>query len=78
MTSKMLLGILVILIAVSVFASPGPRPAFEVASIKLHADARPGDGVAGLFRTYQARHACKSKRRPKNKGSRSRLPQSAF
>jgi bla regulator protein blaR1 len=50
MTSKLLLGILAILIVVPVFAqtSLGPRPAFEVASIKLHLDARPGPGVAGF------------------------------
>src|SRR5215470_379024 len=50
MTSKLLPGILAILTVVPVFAqtSPEPRPAFEVASIKLHVDATPGEGVAGF------------------------------
>lgn len=50
MTAKLLLGILATLIVAPVFAqtSHERRPAFEVASIKLHSDARPGEGVAGF------------------------------
>ena len=50
MTSKLLLGIFAILIVVPAFAqtSTGPRPAFEVASIKLHVDEGPGPAVAGF------------------------------
>ena len=46
MKSKLLLGTL----AIPVFAQTSlePRPAFEVASIKLHVDARPDAGVAGF------------------------------
>jgi hypothetical protein len=49
MTSKLLFGIVTILMVTPVFAqtSGGPRPAFEVASIKLHVD-RGLDGVAGF------------------------------
>lgn len=50
MTSKLLPGILAILMVLPVFAqtSPGTRPAFEVASIKPHVDGGPGTGVAGI------------------------------
>ena len=50
MKSKLLLGTLAILIVPPVFAQTSlePRPAFEVASIKLHVDARPDAGVAGF------------------------------
>jgi uncharacterized protein (TIGR03435 family) len=50
MTSKLLLGILAILIVAPVFAqtSGGPRPAFEVASIKLHVNTGPGASLAGF------------------------------
>ena len=50
MMSKLLIGILAILIVVPVFAqtSGTHRPAFEVASIKLHAGAGPGPDLAGF------------------------------
>src|SRR6478736_4444579 len=50
MTSKLLFGILAMLIVVPVFAqtADGPRAAFEVASIKLHVEGGPGSGLAGF------------------------------
>src|ERR1700719_1089743 len=49
MTSKLLL-ISTIMIVVPVFAQipSGPRPSFEVASIKLHVNAGPGPSVGGI------------------------------
>src|SRR5262245_49168896 len=50
MALKLLLAISAAFLVVPGFgqALNGPRPTFEVASIKLHADAGPGDGVAGI------------------------------
>src|SRR5262245_10179643 len=49
MMPKLLLGTLAIMLAAPVFAQTGePRPAFEVASIKLHLDAGAGSGLVGF------------------------------
>src|SRR5262249_32913358 len=50
MKSNLLLAILAVLIVAPVFAQTlsGPRPVFEIASIKLHVDAGPGPGLTGF------------------------------